>query len=63
MASLLKGWLELRPNVWTDYLRELKDIKKSFKDNKDYLNAIEGKTNIECFNEWVNELKKIKLSS
>jgi len=53
-----KGWLELRPNVWTDYLRELKDIKENFKDNKDYLNAIEGKTNIECFNEWVNELKK-----
>ena len=53
-----KGWLELRPSVWTDYLRELKDIKENFKDNKDYLGAIEGKTNIECFNEWVNELKK-----
>ena len=53
-----KGWLELRPNVWTDYLQELKDIKENFKDNKDYLDAIEGKTNIECFNEWVNELKK-----
>ena len=53
-----KGWLELRPNVWTDYLEELKDIKENFKDNKDYLDAIEGKTNIECFNEWVNELKE-----
>ena len=53
-----KGWLELRPNVWTDYLEELKNIKKNFKDNKDYLDAIEGKTNIECFNEWVRELKK-----
>jgi len=53
-----KGWLELRPNVWTDYLQELKDIKKNFKDNKDYLDAIEGKTSIECFNEWVNEIKK-----
>jgi deoxyribodipyrimidine photo-lyase len=53
-----KGWLELRPNVWTDYLEELKDIKENFKNNKDYLNALEGKTNIECFNEWVNELKK-----
>ena len=53
-----KGWLELRPNVWTDYLEELKDIKEKFKDNKDYLDAIGGKTNIECFNEWVNELKK-----
>ena len=53
-----KGWLELRPNVWTDYLGELKNIKENFKDNKDYLDAIEGKTSIECFNEWVNELKK-----
>ncbi len=53
-----KGWLELRPNVWTDYLRELRDIKENFKNNKDYLDAIEGKTNIECFNEWVNELQK-----
>jgi len=53
-----KGWLELRPNVWTDYLNELKKIREEFKDNADYKNAIEGKTNIECFNEWVNELKK-----
>jgi deoxyribodipyrimidine photo-lyase len=53
-----KGWLELRPNIWTDYLQELKNIKEKYKNNKDYLNAIGGKTNIECFNEWVNELKK-----
>ena len=52
-----KGWLELRPNVWGDYLKELTDIKESFKDNKNYLDAIEGNSNIECFNEWVNELK------
>ena len=52
-----KGWLELRPNVWGDYLKELTDIKEGFKDNKNYLDAIEGNTNIECFNEWVNELK------
>ena len=53
-----KGWLELRPNVWSDYLIELKKIREDFKDNKEYLNAIEGKTNIECFNSWVNELKE-----
>ena len=41
-----KGWLELRPNVWNDYLIELKQIREDFKDNKEYLNAIEGKTNI-----------------
>ena len=53
-----KGWLELRPNVWSDYLIELNKIKKEFKNNQNYLNAIEGKTNIECFNHWVTELKE-----
>ena len=53
-----KGWLELRPNVWNDYLIELKKIREDFKNNKEYLNAVEGKTNIECFNYWVNELKE-----
>jgi deoxyribodipyrimidine photo-lyase len=53
-----KGWLELRPNVWTDYLDELKRIREKFIDNTDYENAIKGNTNIECFNEWVNELKE-----
>ena len=52
-----KGWLELRPNVWTDYLAELLKLRKDFKNKTNYLEAIEGKTNIECFNEWVNELK------
>ena len=53
-----KGWLELRPNVWTDYLVSLNSIREKFKNNEEYLNAIEGNTNIECFNEWVKELKE-----
>ena len=53
-----KGWLELRPNVWTDYLIELNKIREDFKNNQNYINAIEGKTDIECFNVWVNELKE-----
>ena len=53
-----KGWLELRPNVWTDYLDELKKIREKFEDDTNYKNAIEGNTNIECFNEWVKELKE-----
>ena len=52
-----KGWLELRPNVWTDYLAKLNQIKNEFQNNQNYLNAIDGKTDIECFNAWVNELK------
>jgi len=52
-----KGWLELRPNVWSDYLIELDKIKIKFKNNQNYLDAIEGKTEIKCFNQWVVELK------
>ena len=53
-----KGWLELRPNVWTDYLVELNKIRDEYRDNQNYKNAINGKTNIECFNYWVTELKE-----
>ena len=53
-----KGWLELRPNVWTDYVAELNKIREEYKDNQNYKNAINGKTNIECFNYWVKELKE-----
>ena len=53
-----KGWLELRPNVWSDYLMELNNLRDQFKSNQNYLNAIEGKTDLECFNQWVNELKE-----
>ena len=50
--------MELRPNVWTDYLQELRRTRNEFKDDQNYKEAIEGKTNIECFNQWVNELKE-----
>ena len=53
-----KGWLELRPNVWSDYLIELNNLRDEFKNNQNYLDAIEGKTKLECFNQWVNELKE-----
>ena len=52
-----KGWMELRSGVWDDYVIDLKKVKEEFKDDKNYLNAIEGNTEIECFNAWVNELK------
>tara|TARA_Y100001970_G_scaffold293097_1_gene437749 strand:- start:331 stop:1476 length:1146 start_codon:yes stop_codon:yes gene_type:complete len=54
-----KGWLELRPNVWNDFLASLNDIRDEFKNDPNYINAIDGKTNIECFNQWVKELKEI----
>ena len=53
-----KGWLELRPNVWSDYLIELDNFRDEFKNDQNYLNAIEGKTDIDCFNQWIIELKE-----
>ena len=53
-----KGWLELRPNVWSDYLIELNNLRDEYKSNHSYLRAIEGKTDIECSNQWIIELKE-----
>ena len=53
-----KGWLELRPNVWSDYLIELEENRNDFKHNQNYQDAIEGKTNVDCFNQWIIELKE-----
>ena len=49
-----KGWLELRPQVWTDFIEDLKGLKED--DN--YKKAVNGETQIECFNDWVKELKE-----
>ena len=49
-----KGWLELRPQVWTDFTEDLKSIE----EDKNYQIAVSGKTEIQCFNDWVNELKE-----
>ena len=49
-----KGWLELRPEVWTDFVRDLNTIEES----KNYYLAINGQTQIECFNDWVKEIKE-----
>ena len=49
-----KGWLELRPKVWTDFIEYLKNIK----DDEKIEEALNGKTEIACFNDWVKELKE-----
>ena len=49
-----RGWLESRPRVWDDFMGDLKFIEK----NKLYYEAIEGLTDIECFNYWVKELRE-----
>ena len=49
-----KGWLELRPKVWTDFVEDLK-IKE---DDEKLYQAKNGQTEIDCFNDWVKELKE-----
>ena len=53
-----KGWLELRPTLWKDYLKDLQDLTNQKNNNSNYLKAISGNTSIECFNDWVIELKE-----
>ena len=56
-----RGWLEGRPKVWKDYLRDLGILKKNLnKSNfyKDYKKAIDGQTGFDCFDHWVGELQK-----
>ncbi len=47
-----KGWLEMRPSVWSDYRREL--------DKLDYIDGLDaaqtGQTDIDAFNAWTAEL-------
>lgn len=47
-----KGWLQLRPKVWSDYKKDLEKIKLNHNLN----DILEYKTDIECFNNWTKEL-------
>ena len=53
-----KGWLEKRSAVWSDYLKNLNKLKKELNCDQNYTNAINGNTDISCFNDWIHELKK-----
>ena len=50
-----KGWMEIRPSVWDNFLEGLNRIKFN---KKDYENAINARTKLSCFNDWVIELKE-----
>ena len=57
-----KGWLEQRPQVWNAYVAQLEgDLARldRFRDMRaDYDAAIEGRTGIEPFDDWVRELRQ-----
>ena len=47
-----KGWLQLRPKVWSDYKSNLNKLK----EKHELISILEYKTNIKCFDEWTKEL-------
>lgn len=51
-----KGWLALRPTVWSDYLGERARLLRDFQGDSAYETALAGKTGIACFDAWVQEL-------
>ena len=55
-----KGWLELRPAVWTQYLTDLErawnDVQTQSGLRHRWEIACRGETDIDCFNAWAHEL-------
>lgn len=51
-----KGWLELKPQVWQSYKTDLLKLNDQIQ-SKPHQDAINAKTSVECFNDWVVELK------
>lgn len=55
--SYWKGWLELRPSVWTDYLSDVARLEGQTGGwRRDYDKAVAGRTGIDCFDAWIGEL-------
>ncbi len=52
--TYFKGWLEMRPSIWSEWLAY---VPSAYKD-ENYLKACQGKTEIACFNEWAEELRE-----
>lgn len=51
-----KGWLQLRPSVWEDYVSARADLLEKDSSHLGYEKAIVGQTGIDCFDAWANEL-------
>ncbi len=55
-----KGWLQLHPQIWTRYRADLENLLNQLDLNSSlrnrYHTAIEGRTGIDCFDAWTQEL-------
>lgn len=52
--TYFKGWLEMRPSIWQDFLGQ----RQADPRHVGYRKAIEGKTGIDCFDAWSAELQE-----
>lgn len=50
-----KGWLEMRPSVWTHYQENLAQ-QAAVRRLPDYQRAVAGETGLECYDAWAREL-------
>ena len=50
-----KGYLEHYPDIWANYLNDLKNMK-DIKESQTYIDAISGQTGIKCFDHWIKDL-------
>ena len=53
-----KGWLENRPYVWTAFDQDRQKLLEELATDPLYQSATGAKTEIDCFNYWVHELKE-----
>jgi deoxyribodipyrimidine photo-lyase len=57
-----KGWLEMRPQVWVEYLDELQILCDRMRNEPDLHDRVQqaerGVTGIDCMDAWVNELRQ-----
>lgn len=51
-----KGWLQLRPSIWTDYRRRVARLQMDEGMSGGVQAAMTGKTGIDCFDAWAQEL-------
>ena len=52
--TYFKGWLEMRPSIWSEWLT----TAPSGLTDARFIQACSGQTDIRCFNEWADELRE-----
>lgn len=51
-----KGWLEMRPSVWTQFVSECDTARIEYAGSSDLAAAVAGRTGIAGFDDWAREL-------